>query len=163
MKEGAPVIDNRKARHDYHVEEVYEAGIALTGTEVKSVRHGRVNLRDAYAKIENGEVHLYNCHIAPYEKGSFHNHDPYRVRKLLLHRHEIDRLSGRVRERGYTLIPLRMYFSRSGYAKIELGLCRGKRQYDKREDLRRREVQREVERALAERASRAGRSPRRGE
>jgi SsrA-binding protein len=138
---------NRKAYHDYHIEETYEAGIALTGTEIKSVRAGSVNLRDSYAQVKNGEVWLLNTHIAPYEPASRQNVDPYRDRKLLLHRREIHRLYGRVQEKGYTLVPLRMYLKKNR-VKVEIGLARGKRQYDKRDAISKREAAREMERAL---------------
>lgn len=138
---------NRRARHDYHIEETYEAGVALLGTEVKSIRLGRANLKDSYASIEGGELFLHKCHISPYEAASRFNHDPLRPRKLLLHRREIHRLMGRVQEKGYTLIPLSLY-AKEGKIKVALGLCRGKKLFDKREDLKRREAEREVERAL---------------
>ena len=120
---------NRKAYHDYHIEETHETGIALTGTEIKSVRAGSVNLRDAYAQVKNGELWLMNVHIAPYEPASRQNVDPYRDRKLLMHRKEILRLFGRVQEKGFTLVPLRMYLKKNR-AKLEIGLARGKRQYE---------------------------------
>lgn len=142
------VVANRRARHDYHLEETYEAGIQLLGSEVKSLRAGRASLQDAYARVRGGEVWLVNMHIAPYEQAGPFNHDPLRPRKLLLHKAEIRRLVGKVKERGYTLVPLRVYFRR-GLAKVELALARGKRQYDRREDIRRREAERQVARALA--------------
>jgi len=142
--------ENRKARHDYHIEETMEAGLVLTGTEVKSLRLGRANLRDSYAEIKNNEVFLVNSHISPYEQGNRFNHDPLRPRKLLLHRSEIRRLIGKVKERGYTLIPLKIYFKR-GKAKVELALARGKKLYDKREDMLERDARREMERAFQER------------
>ncbi len=142
------VVANRRARHDYHLEETYEAGLQLLGSEVKSLRAGRASLQDAYAKVRGGEVWLVNMHIAPYEQAGPFNHDPLRPRKLLLHRSEIRRLVGKVKERGYTLIPLRVYFRR-GLAKVELALARGKKQYDKRADIRKREAQRQIARALA--------------
>jgi len=141
-----PVAENRRARHDYHIEETYEAGLALLGTEVKSVRAGRVSLREAYATVDRGEVLLYNMHIAPYEKASISNHEPKRKRKCLLNRGEIARIAGKVRERGYTLVPLRLYF-RGSWAKVELGVARGKRQYDKRRDIAEREAERRIRRA----------------
>ena len=143
------VATNRKARHDYHIEESFEAGIALTGSEIKSVRAGRVNLRDSYAIVRNGELWLINSHIAPYDPASRQNHEPRRNRKLLMHRRQINRLEGQVQERGYTLVPLRMYL-RGGKAKVELALARGKRQYDKRETIAKREAGRQIERALKE-------------
>lgn len=142
-----PVAENRKARHDYFIEETYEAGLVLQGTEVKALRLGRVNLRDGYAAIQGGEAFLYNVHIGPYDQGNRFNHEPLRIRKLLLHRREIDRLYGRVREQGYTLVPLRLYFRR-GRAKVEIGLARGKKAYDKREAVARREAERRARRAL---------------
>ncbi|MBI5166907.1 MAG: SsrA-binding protein SmpB [candidate division NC10 bacterium] len=144
---------NRKARHDYHIEETLEAGIALQGTEVKSLRAGKANLKDSYAGLEGGEVYLYNCHISPYEAASRFNHEPLRTRKLLLHRREIQRLVGKVQEKGLTLVPLSMYLEK-GKVKVELALARGKKLYDKREDLRRRAAEREVEQAFRERQQR---------
>lgn len=141
------VAENRKARHDYFIEETHEAGLVLTGTEVKSLRAGNCNLRDSYAEVRDGEVFLVNCHISPYTHGNRFNHEPMRPRKLLLHRHEIRRLAARTRERGYTLVPLRIYFSGSR-AKVELAVARGKHTYDKREDLRERDAQRDMERAV---------------
>ncbi len=142
------ITTNRKAFHDYFIEDTYEAGIALTGTEIKSVRRGKINLRDAYARVERGEVWLHNAHISPYEEsGAYFNHDPLRPRKLLLHRSEIDGLIGKVQAKGLTLVPLRLYLSR-GRAKIELGVARGKRDYDKREAIAERDSRREIERAL---------------
>ena len=141
------VAENRKARHDYFIEETHEAGLVLTGTEVKSLRAGNCNLRDSYAEVRDGEVFLVNCHISPYTHGNRFNHEPMRPRKLLLHRHEICRLAARTRERGYTLVPLRIYFSGSR-AKVELAVARGKHTYDKREDLRERDAQRDMERAV---------------
>jgi SsrA-binding protein len=148
------VVDNRKARYDYHIDEVLEAGLVLTGTEVKSVRAGRVQLRDSFALVRDGEVYLYNAHIAPYEQGHQLNHDPYRPRKLLLHRREIDWLAGRVRQKGYTIVPLRLYFNDRGIAKVELGLARGKKQYDKRRAVAEREAKRQIDRALKARSQR---------
>jgi len=142
------IADNRKARHDYFVLETIEAGIALTGTEVKSARLGRVNLLDAYASFAHGELFVQHLHISPYEQGNRENVDPYRRRKLLLHRKELDGLVGRMRERGMTVVPLRMYFNDRGLCKLELGVCRGKKLYDKREDLKARDARREMERAL---------------
>ncbi|HLH67467.1 MAG TPA: SsrA-binding protein SmpB [Candidatus Dormibacteraeota bacterium] len=138
---------NRRAFHDYFVDETYEAGMALTGTEVKSLRAGRVNLRDGFVRIDGNEAWLENVHISPYVQGGYVNHDPLRRRKLLLHADEIASLTGKVRQRGYTLIPLRMYFS-GNHAKVEVGLCRGKRQYDKREAIAERDARRQMERAL---------------
>ncbi|WP_018212138.1 SsrA-binding protein SmpB [Desulfitobacterium hafniense] len=144
--EGIKVIsDNRKAHHDYFVEEKLEAGVILTGTEIKSIRNGRVNLKDSYARIENGEAWLYQLHISPYEQGNRFNHDPLRKRKLLLNRSEIIKLIGKVQQQGLTLIPTKIYLKR-GLAKIELGVCRGKKNYDKRQDIAERDAKREIER-----------------
>lgn len=145
------VTDNRKARHDFFVEETYEAGLALTGTEVKSLRAGRANLQDSFARVENGEVLLYNMHISPYEQGNRFNHDPKRVRKLLLNRSEIRRLIGKTQEKGLTLIPLKVYFNPRGLAKLELALARGKKLYDKRAALAEKDAKREMEKAFRER------------
>ncbi|MFV1951990.1 MAG: SsrA-binding protein SmpB [Nitrospinota bacterium] len=145
------ICENRKARHEYYIEETYEAGIALKGTEVKSLRQGKSNLKDSYARIENGEIYLYNCHISPYTHGNILNHDPLRRRKLLLHKRDIKKLYGKIEERGLTLIPLRMYFSMRGIAKLELAVAKGKKTYDKRETLKRKTAEREMERALKDR------------
>lgn len=151
MKDAVKVVsDNRKARHDYHIEETYEAGIVLTGTEVKSLRAGKANLRDSFARIENGEVMLHNMHISPYEQGNRFNPDPKRTRKLLLHKHEINKLIGATQQKGLTLVPLKVYFTR-GKAKIELALAKGKKIYDKREDIAARDAKREIERAFRDR------------
>jgi len=141
------ISTNRKARHDYHIEETYETGIVLTGTEVKSVRNTRVNLKDSHAKVENGELFLYNMHISPYEQGNRFNHDPLRIRKLLMRKIEIERLAGKVKEKGYALVPLKIYLTK-GLVKIELGLARGKKLYDKRRDIAERDSKREMERAF---------------
>ena len=142
-----PIATNRHARRKYFISETYEAGIALQGTEVKSLRAGKVELRDAYARVVNGEVWLHNCHISPYEFGNIFNHDPMRLRKLLLHRQEIRRLVGKTAERGFTLVPTRMYFKR-GRAKVEVGLGRGKLLHDKREDIKARDAALEMKRAM---------------
>jgi SsrA-binding protein len=142
------VATNRKAFHDYEIEEKLEAGIVLRGTEVKSLREGRVNLRESYASVDRGEVILHHCHISPYSHGNIMNHDPLRPRKLLLHRKEINRLLGQTQQKGLTLVPLRLYFSPRGQAKVEIALARGKKQYDRREAIRDREAGREVERAM---------------
>ena len=142
------VVTNRKAFHDYHIEERLEAGIVLQGTEVKSLRDGRVNLQDSYASVKDGEVFLHHCHISPYSHGNIMNHDPLRTRKLLLHRKEINKLIGRTQQQGFTLIPLRIYFSQRGQAKVEIALAKGKKQYDRRESIKAREAGREVERAI---------------
>ncbi|MDZ7374277.1 MAG: SsrA-binding protein SmpB [candidate division KSB1 bacterium] len=141
------VVTNRKARHFYDILETIEAGIVLQGTEVKSLRQGKANIGDAYARIRNGEVWLEDAHISPYEHGTAYNHDPMRPRKLLLHKREIKRLVGKVQEKGLTLIPLRIYFKR-GRAKVELALARGKKIFDRREAIKRRDQQRELEAAL---------------
>ena len=145
------VTDNRRARHDYFIEETFETGIALTGTEVKSLRNGRANIKDSYARVENGELILHDMHISPYEQGNRFNHEPRRPRRLLMHRYEIQRLYGKVREKGLTLIPLKVYFNERGRAKVELALVKGKHLYDKREDIAARDAQREIARALRER------------
>ena len=141
---------NRKARHDYTIIETFEAGIALRGTEVKSLRQGRANLRDSYGMVVDRELYLCDAHISPYDHGTCANHDPVRNRKLLMHRREIDRIAGRMQERGLALVPLRMYFKR-GRAKVEVALARGKREYDKRQSIKRRIADREAERALSDR------------
>lgn len=141
---------NRKAYHDYFVVETHEAGIALTGTEIKSLRAGAVNLRDAYAAVREGEMFLHNVHISPYEQGNRFNVDPYRTRKLLLHRQEINRLMGRVKEKGLTIVPLKIYLKKNR-AKVELALVKGKKQYDKRETISKRDADREIERGVKER------------
>jgi SsrA-binding protein len=141
------VAVNRRAYHDYFIDEKYEAGVMLTGTEIKSVRNGRANLRDGYVRIDNGEAWLENVHISPYAQGNLMNQEPLRPRKLLLHRKEISSLIGKVKQKGYTLIPLRIYIARNR-AKVEVGLARGKRQYDKREAIAARDAKREIERAM---------------
>jgi SsrA-binding protein len=141
------VAVNRRAYHDYFIDEKYEAGMLLTGTEVKSVRNGRANLRDGFVRIDNGEAWLENVHISPYAQGNLMNHEPMRSRKLLLHRKEISTLIGKVKQRGYTLVPLRIYFTRN-HAKVEVGLARGKRQFDKREAIAERDAKREIARAM---------------
>jgi SsrA-binding protein len=145
------VASNRKARHDYAIIDTYEAGMALTGTEVKSLRAGHASLVDAFAAVKDGELYLYGMHIPEYERGTWTNHEPRRTRKLLLKRLEIDRLIGKVRESGLTLIPLSVYFS-DGWAKVEIGLARGKRAYDKRQALARRDADREISRTLGRRS-----------
>jgi SsrA-binding protein len=145
------VASNRRAYHEYHVLETYEAGIALVGTEVKALREGKANLQDSFARIEHGEVLLHHCHIQPYSHGNIQNHDPLRVRKLLLHRNEIQRLLGKTQEQGLTLIPLKLYFNKVGRAKVELGLAKGKTGPDKRESIKRREATREIQRGIRER------------
>jgi SsrA-binding protein len=149
-EEEKTICINRKARHDYFIEETFEAGLVLVGSEVKSLRDGRAHLKDSYARILKGEAVLLNAHVSPYPAANQFNHDPTRTRKLLMHKREIRRLTGRISERGLTLIPLRLYF-KEGRAKVELGLARGKKLYDKRETLRKRAVRREVERSLKSR------------
>ena len=139
--------ENRKARHDYFIHETYEAGLELVGTEVKSLRAGKANLRDSYAYIKNGEIFLDHMHISPYDQGNRFNHDPLRVRRLLMHKAEILKLFGKTREKGVTLIPLKVYFKR-GWAKLELALASGKHNYDKRRDLAAKAAKRDIERAL---------------
>lgn len=138
------IANNKKARHDYFVEETYEAGIALHGTEVKSLRLGKCSIKESFIKIEKGEVFIYNMHISPYEKGNIFNKDPLRVKKLLLHKYEINKISGKIQQQGYTLVPLNVYLSGS-LVKIEVGLCRGKKLYDKRQDIAKRDQRREAE------------------
>ncbi len=145
------IVTNRKARHDYFIDETYEAGIVLTGTEIKSVRAGRVNLRDSYVQVKDGELWLVDTHIGPYKEAGRGGHEPKRPRKLLMHRREINRLQGKVQEKGYTIVPLRLYFKDNKLAKVEISLARGKKLYDKREAIRKRDIQREVERELAKR------------
>jgi SsrA-binding protein len=144
------IAENRKAFHDYHVLETFEAGVALLGTEVKSIREGRVNLRDSYARIENGEVFVQNVHISPYSHRGYADHEPLRRRKLLLHAHEIRKLIGKTVEKGMTLVPLRMYF-KNGCVKLAIGLAKGKKTHDKRETLKRRDADRETRAAVKER------------
>lgn len=144
------VCENRKARHDYFIHETYEAGIALVGTEVKSLRAGKANLKDSFARIKNNEIYLDNMHISPYEQGNIFNHDPLRARKLLMHKAEIIKLGTKIKEKGFTLVPLKVYFSH-GRAKVALGLATGKKNYDKRRTLAEKAAKREVERALKER------------
>ena len=141
------VTENRKARHDYDILETFEAGLVLTGSEVKSLRAGRVNLKDSFARVDRGEAFLVNAHVSPYAAASRFGHEPERARKLLLHRAEIDKLTGRIQERGLTLVPLKIYF-KNGRAKVLLGVGRGRRVYDKREAIKRREMEREADRAV---------------
>ncbi|HXG88967.1 MAG TPA: SsrA-binding protein SmpB [Vicinamibacterales bacterium] len=149
--EGTLVADNRKAFHDYHILETFEAGIALLGTEVKGIREGKANLRDSYARVERGEIWLYNVHINPYTHRGYANHEPTRRRKLLLHRAEIRKLIGKTVEKGLTLVPTRMYFSDKGKIKVSLALARGKQMHDKRETIKKREVDRETRAMVKER------------
>ena len=144
------VAVNRKARHNYTITDTFEAGLVLTGTEIKSIRAGKANLSDAYARVEKGEAWLVGAHIAPFEQGNRYNHEPRRDRKLLLHRTEINQLMGRAQAKGLTVVPLRMYITDKGRAKLELGLARGKQLYDRRRDLAERQSRREMERELAD-------------
>lgn len=148
--EGKQVAQNKKAYHDYFIEETYEAGIVLQGTEIKSIRAGKVNLKDSYARIQNGEAWLYSMHVSPYEQGNRYNHDPLRPRKLLLHKREINKLLGETKEVGYALVPVKLYL-KNGFCKVLLGLAKGKKNYDKREDLKKKEAKREIERVFRDR------------
>ncbi len=139
------IANNKKARHDYHISNEVEAGIVLVGTEVKSIREGRINLKDAYADIKNGEVFLRQMHITPYTYAYYDNHDPLRSRKLLLHKREIKKMTNKVAERGFTIVPLKVYF-KNGKVKVQIGLAKGKKLYDKRESIKNRDVQRELDR-----------------
>ncbi len=138
------VANNKKAYHDYFIDETFEAGIELHGTEVKSMRMGKCSIKESFIRIENGEVYVYGMHVSPYEKGNIFNKDPLRIKKLLLHRSEINKLQGKIKEKGYTLVPLQVYF-RSGRVKVEIGLARGKKLYDKREDIAKKDQKREAE------------------
>ncbi|UJL45259.1 SsrA-binding protein SmpB [Virgibacillus sp. NKC19-16] len=146
---GNTIAKNRRASHDFSIEETYEAGIVLQGTEIKSIRAGRVNIKDSHARIDRGEVKLINLHIAEYEQGNRYNHDPTRTRKLLLHRKEIDKLIGLTQQQGYALVPLKIYI-KNGVAKVLIGLGKGKKKYDKREDLKRKQMKRDADRAVKE-------------
>ncbi|WP_221566841.1 SsrA-binding protein SmpB [Alkalihalobacillus sp. TS-13] len=148
--EGILIAQNKKARHDYTIEDTFEAGIVLQGTEIKAIRARRVNLKDSFARVQNGEVFLHNMHISHYEQGNRYNHDPLRTRKLLLHKKEISKLIGVSKESGYALVPLKLYI-KNGFAKLLLGVGKGKKKYDKREDLKRKTAKREIEKAFRER------------
>lgn len=150
-KERKLVANNKKAYHDYFIEETYEAGIVLTGTEIKSVRQGRVSIKESYAKIEKGELILYGMNISPYEQGNRYNVDPLRPRKLLLHKQEIRKLIGYTTMKGLTLVPLKMYINEEGRAKVEVAAARGKKNYDKREDIAKRDAKRDMDRKMKER------------
>ncbi len=141
------IAKNRKAFHDYHILETYEAGMSLAGTEVKSLREGKANLKESYVIIKNNEAFLFNCHISPYSHGNTQNHDPVRTRKLLLHRKEIDKLWGNISQKGLTVVPLKLYF-KAGKAKLEIGLAKGKKQYEKRDSIKEKEANREIERHM---------------
>jgi SsrA-binding protein len=147
------VATNRKARHDYHIEDVFEAGLVLTGTEVKTLRAGRASLVDGFGSIENGQVYLENVHIPEFFQGSWTNHSTRRKRKLLLNRHEIDKIYGKIRESGYTLVPLSLYF-KDGYAKVEIGIGKGKKEYDKRQTLKENDAKREMNKAVRDQKTR---------
>ncbi|GGJ90422.1 SsrA-binding protein [Lentibacillus kapialis] len=147
---GKIIAQNKKARHDFFIEETYEAGLVLRGTEIKSIRAGRINLKDSHARIDHrGEMQLVNMHIAPYEQGNRFNHDPTRSRKLLMHRKEIDKLVGLIQQKGYSLVPLKVYI-KNGVAKVLIGVGKGKKKYDKREDLKRKQMKRDADRAVKE-------------
>jgi len=146
-RQGRQLAQNRRAQHDYFIEDTYEAGIVLKGTEIKSLRKGSANFKDAFARVENGEIFLHNMHIAPYEQGNRYNHDPLRTRKLLLHKNEINKLIGHSKESGYTIIPLKMYL-KNGYAKVLLGVGKGKKNYDKRDTLRKKTAERQMQKAI---------------
>lgn len=150
-KERKLVANNKKAYHDFFIEETYEAGIVLTGTEIKSVRQGKVSIKESYAKIHNGEMMLYGMNISPYEQGNRYNVDPLRERKLLLHKQEIRKLMGYTTMKGLTIVPLKMYINEEGRAKVEIGVARGKKNYDKREDIAKRDAQRDMDRKMKER------------
>ena len=150
-KERKLVANNKKAYHDYFIEETYEAGIVLTGTEIKSVRQGKVSIKESYAKIENGEMFLYGMNISPYEQGNRYNVEPLRPRKLLLHKQEIRKLIGYTTIKGLTLVPLKMYINEEGRAKVEVAAARGKKNYDKREDIAKRDAKRDMDRKMKER------------
>ncbi len=145
------IADNRKARHEYHLYDTYEAGVVLLGTEVKAIREGRVNIRDSYGRVEDGEIFLYNLHISPYSHRGYTEHEPLRRRKLLLNKREIRKLVGKTLERGFTLVPVRIYFKR-GRVKVAISLAKGKKTYDKRETIRRREIDRETRAMVKERS-----------
>ena len=141
------VANNKKAFHDYFIEDTYEAGIALAGTEVKSLRAGKCSIKESFIRVEKGEVYIYGMHISPYEKGNIFNKDPMRIRKLLLHRHEINKIEGSLQEKGLTLVPLKVYFKNS-LVKLEIGVARGKKLYDKREDAAKKDAKRQIDRAM---------------
>ena len=150
MRDESTVALNRRARHEFSIDETFEAGLVLTGTEIKSIRAGKVNLSDAYARVERGEAWLVGAHIAPFEGGNRYNHEPKRDRKLLLHRSEIDELLGRTKAKGQTVVPLRLYLNGRGRAKVELGLARGKQLHDRRRDIAERDARRDMDRQLAD-------------
>ncbi len=145
------IATNRKARHDFHIEETYEAGIVLKGTEVKSLRRGNCSIKESFVTVQDDEIFLVNAHIAPYEEGNRYNVEPQRQRKLLMHKKEIARLQGRVREKGYTLVPLKIYFNEQGVAKVEVAVAKGLAKYDKRDKIKKREQERQIEKAIRSR------------
>ncbi|EOH90689.1 SsrA-binding protein SmpB [Enterococcus asini] len=145
--EGKLIAQNKKARHDYTIVDTIEAGIVLQGTEIKSIRNSRINLKDGFVRIRNGEAFLVNVHISPYEQGNIFNHDPLRTRKLLLHKKQIDKLYGEMKQQGMSIVPLKVYL-KDGYAKVLIGLAKGKKQYDKRESLKRKDQERQIARAM---------------
>ena len=147
---GKVIAQNKKAYHDYFIEETFEAGLVLQGTEIKAIRAGRVNLKDSYAQIMNGEMFLIGMHVSPYEQGNRYNHDPLRTRKLLLHKKEIDKLIGETKQDGYSIVPVKLYL-KNGFAKVLIGLAKGKKKFDKREDLKKKEAKRDIERAFRDR------------
>ncbi|TWI60030.1 SsrA-binding protein SmpB [Halalkalibacter nanhaiisediminis] len=149
-KESNVIAQNKRASHDYFIEETFEAGIVLKGTEIKSMRAGRMNLKDSFARISNGEAYLHNAHISEYEQGNRYNHDPVRARKLLLHKKEINQLIGQTQQKGYSIVPLKVYL-KNGFAKVLIGVAKGKKNYDKRETLKRQDAKRDIDRALRER------------
>jgi len=151
MRQRKLIANNKKARHDYFIEEVYEAGMVLTGTEIKSLRQGRINLKESYAKIEGNELVIYGMHISPYEQGNRFNVDPLRPRKLLLHKQEIRKLIGYTTQKGLTLVPLQVYLNEKGLAKMEIAVARGKKNYDKREDIQKRDVDRKIQQEIKSR------------
>ncbi|EZH65857.1 single-stranded DNA-binding protein [Bacillaceae bacterium JMAK1] len=144
------LAQNRKANHEFFIEETYEAGIVLKGTEIKSIRAGQMNIKESFARIEDGEILLYQAHINPYEQGNRHNHDPVRTRKLLLHKQEIKKLTGKSQQQGYALVPLKVYI-KNGFAKVLLGLGKGKKHYDKRESLKKKDAKRQMDKAVGQR------------
>nr|WP_315023485.1 SsrA-binding protein SmpB [uncultured Aminipila sp.] len=148
MKQKKLIASNKKAKHDYFIDEVYEAGMVLTGTEIKSIRNGKINIKESYAKIENGELIIYGMHISPYEQGNRFNVDPLRPRKLLLHKQEIRKLIGLTTLKGLTLVPLNVYINQQGMAKLELAVARGKKNYDKREDIAKKDADRKMQQAV---------------
>lgn len=151
MKQKKIIANNKKARHDYFIEEVYEAGMALTGTEIKSIRQGRINLKESYAKVEGNELIIYGMHISPYEQGNRFNVDPLRPRTLLLHRQEIRKLIGYTTQKGLTLVPLTVYINEKGLAKMEIAVARGKKLYDKRDDIQKRDSERKIQQEIKSR------------